>query len=144
MIRGKNLPSFIPKRLKTIKKDIKKRCYNKNSTRYKDYGGRGITICDEWLNDRLAFFMWSLKNGYANDLSIDRIDNNKGYSPENCRWVNDSIQVQNSSKAKLNANQVLKIRNEWPLLSYSKLAKKYNVNKTTISCIILKKTWSNI
>jgi hypothetical protein len=144
MIRGPNYPDFIPKRLRSIKKDIKKRCYNKNSKRYKDYGGRGITICDEWLNNRIAFFLWSLKNGYADNLSIDRIDNDKGYSPDNCRWTNYDQQMQNSRKAKLTPRQVLNIRKIYPTLSYSQLAKKYKVNKTTIACIILRKTWRNI
>jgi len=144
MIRGKNFPDFIPKRLRSIKKDIKKRCYNKNSKRYHKYGGRGITICDEWLNDRTAFFLWSLANGYADNLSIDRIDNNKGYSPDNCRWVDSNIQMQNSTKAKLTAKQVLEIRNLHPKLSYSKLALIYNVHKTCIACIITRKSWRNI
>ena len=144
MIRGKNIPSFIPKRLKSIKKDIKKRCYNKNTSRYKDYGGRGITICDDWLNDRMAFYNWSMANGYADDLSIDRIDNNKGYSPDNCRWTNADVQMQNSTKAKLNPEMVRDIRKQWPNSSYSKLAKIYNVEKSTIGRIIIRKTWRNI
>lgn len=79
---------------------IKNRCYNKKETAYKHYGGRGITMCDKWLNDFQAFYDWSIANGYDEkakkyECTIDRIDNNKGYSLENCRWVTQSIQNRN-------------------------------------------------
>ena len=77
---------------------MKNRCYNINNTRYKDYGGKGITICEEWLEDKRKFIKWSLENNFSPELSIDRIDNTKEYSPENCRWTNKSIQSQNTRK----------------------------------------------
>lgn len=74
---------------------MKDRCYNYNHNAYKDYGGRGITICDEWLNDFMAFYDWSMSNGYSDNLTIDRIDNNKGYSPDNCQYVSMKQQCRN-------------------------------------------------
>lgn len=71
------------------------RCECKTDNSYKYYGARGITVCDEWRHDFKAFYDWSMKNGYAPNLSIDRIDNNKGYSPDNCRWTTNSVQQNN-------------------------------------------------
>ena len=74
---------------------MKQRCYNPHTNVYKYYGGRGITVCDEWLKSYHAFRDWAFANGYREDLSIDRIDNDKGYSPENCRWVSVNEQRRN-------------------------------------------------
>lgn len=76
-----------------------RRCYNPKSQYYIYYGARGIGVCDEWRNDRKTFFEWALNNGYNDTLTIDRIDNNKGYSPSNCRWVSQSIQNENTRKS---------------------------------------------
>ena len=80
-------------RLYSVYSAMKQRCYNKNSKYYKHYGERGITICTEWLEDYEAFRAWALVNGYAENLSIDRIDNNLGYYPDNCRWVSQKVQL---------------------------------------------------
>lgn len=76
---------------------MKSRCYNQKASRYERYGGRGITICKEWKEDFGVFKEWALANGYADNLTIDRIDNDKGYEPGNCRWATDEIQRTNRS-----------------------------------------------
>ena len=87
-------------RLYRIWTNMKSRCYNPKIPTYHYYGGRGIKVCDEWLHDFQAFRDWSMLNGYQDKLSIDRIDNDGDYSPTNCRWVNQSIQMRNSSHAR--------------------------------------------
>ena len=74
---------------------IKQRCFNPNSNRYKNYGGRGISICDEWKNSFETFCKWALENGYKEGLSIDRIDHEKDYDPSNCRWTDEITQQNN-------------------------------------------------
>ena len=84
-------------RLYSIWCNMKQRCYNEKSNRYERYGARGITVCDEWLNDPEAFINWALENGYNDTLSINRINNDLGYSPSNCNWVDNKEQSNNRS-----------------------------------------------
>lgn len=85
-------------RLYNIRKYMLRRCYNPNCKCYAEYGGRGITVCPEWKDRKSGvqnFVEWALANGYREDLSIDRINVNEGYSPENCRWSDKTIQARN-------------------------------------------------
>ena len=74
---------------------MKSRCYYTKNKNYNAYGGRGIAVCDEWKNDFMSFYNWAMENGYDDTLTIDRIDNNKGYEPSNCRWVDMKQQSRN-------------------------------------------------
>lgn len=81
-------------RLYRIWRGMRARCETPSCTVYRYYGGRGITVCQEWM-DFKTFYKWAISNGYADHLSIDRIDNDKGYSPDNCRWATQSEQLKN-------------------------------------------------
>lgn len=74
---------------------MKKRCYDRSDPKYYRYGGRGITICDDWLNNPKVFYDWAMRNGYKDDLTIDRINNDGNYEPNNCRWTTNLIQSHN-------------------------------------------------
>ena len=91
-------------RLYSIWCSMKKRTLNPKNKHHINYGGRGITICDEWKNDFVPFYNWAMTNGYEENkgLSIDRIDNNGGYYPENCRWTTKVIQGRNQRIRKNN------------------------------------------
>lgn len=82
-------------RLYRIYVNMKSRCYNQKASRYNRYGGRGIRVCEEWLHDFKQFYDWAMVSGYSDSLSLDRIDCNKDYSPNNCRWVTSEIQNRN-------------------------------------------------
>ena len=88
-------------RLYNIWAGMKRRCSNPNEPAYDRYGGRGISVCEEWLQDFQSFYDWAMMNGYADDLTIDRKDNDKGYSPDNCRWATDKEQANNKRNNRL-------------------------------------------
>lgn len=78
-------------------RNMKERCYNKNNNRYYVYGGKGVNIFKSWKINILEFYKWSLNNGYVVGMSIERIDNNKNYCPENCIWIPLECQVYNKT-----------------------------------------------
>lgn len=83
-------------RLYRIWNHMNLRCGRKTDDNYKHYGQRGIDVCIEWKDDFLSFYKWAMDNGYSDSLSIDRINNDKGYSPDNCRWVDQKVQANNT------------------------------------------------
>lgn len=111
-------------RLYKIYSNMKDRCNRVNCPAYKDYGARGIKVCNEWENDFNKFYEWSINNGYNDKLTIDRMDNNKGYSPDNCRWVDRKTQCLNTRyNIYITYNNETKTLKEWTDelgLSYSK------------------------
>lgn len=129
-------------RLYKIWGGIKSRCLNKNYKNYLYYGKKGITICDEWL-EFIPFMEWSLNNDYTNNLVIDRKDNNKGYFPENCRWITVKESNRNRKCVKLS----LKIANEIRILhktgnyTQQQLANKYSISRRTIGFIVNNERW---
>jgi hypothetical protein len=97
-------------RLFKIYMGMKSRCYNKNNNAFKHYGGRGITICEEWLNSFDSFHKWAMSNGYSDKLSIDRINVNGNYEPQNCRWATQKQQANNKrTSGKMTMTELAKL-----------------------------------
>lgn len=101
------------KRIYRIWKGMRNRCENINVPNYNLYGGRGISVCDEWHSFKV-FNEWALSNGYRDDLSIDRIDNNGNYCPDNCRWADRKEQARNRrSNITISCNGSTKLISDW-------------------------------
>lgn len=93
-MRGNRIHGLTHTRIYQCWADMKQRCFNPNHKWYPRYGGRGITVCNEWL-DFIPFYNWALANGYSDDLTIDRINNDWNYEPSNCRWATQQEQSLN-------------------------------------------------
>lgn len=107
-------------RLYRIWKTMRQRCNNPNNKKYKNYGNRGIAICEEW-NDFSKFHKWAISNGYSDNLSIDRIDVYGNYEPSNCRWISPQMQANNKTN-----NRIIYFNNE--ALTMADFCRKYNLN----------------
>lgn len=113
-------------RLRSTWNDMKSRCYNKNVAIYPHYGGRGISVCDEWKDSFKAFEDWALSHGYNDKLTIERIDVNKGYGPDNCTWVTKHQQMKNKTNSiNITINGETHNLSEWAELSGIKYATLY-------------------
>lgn len=119
------------------------RCYNPKRDNYSYYGGRGISVCDEWKNDSWAFYDWAMANGYSKGLSIDRINNYGNYEPSNCRWVSIVEQKRNKRSNKLNMLMAIEIRKIYAnkQATLTNLSRTYSVSKQVIWHVVNNKTW---
>lgn len=122
-------------RLYSIYKGMKERCNYKKHKEYSEYGKRGITVCKEWGNDFMNFYNWAMANGYKDNLTIDRINNNKGYSPENCRWATYKEQCNNTRK-----NNFITYNNQTH--SLTEWAEILGIKRSTLSSRIHRSNWS--
>lgn len=114
------------KRLIVIRHSMYCRCYYPTTNGYERYGGRGIKICDEWINNPDSFYNWAINNGYKKDLTIDRIDVNGNYEPSNCRWVTKEVQDNNRrTNRKITYKGQTKTLSQW--------SREYNINIVTLS-----------
>lgn len=121
--------------LYNILRNIKSRCYNQNDPSYKNYGGRGITVCEEWKKDISVFYNWAIKNGYKRGLELDRINNDGDYEPSNCRWAT-RIQQANNKRT----NRYITYNNETHTLrEWSKIL---NINCFTLRSRVCLYGWS--
>lgn len=123
--------------------NMRQRCLNEKDKQYKNYGGRGVTVCREW--DRFFNFKkWAEENGYNDNLVIDRIDNNKGYYPENCRWVSKTLSNRNKRDNVLTMQKVVLARYFHKELGFTvtKISKMFKINRMTMSSAINGKSWN--
>lgn len=123
--KRKNKHNLSYSRIYRIYNHIKQRCNNKQDSAYKNYGGRGIKICKEWEDNFINFYNWSIANGYEENLSIDRIDNNENYCPQNCRWVDMETQQNNKRN-----NHIITYNNKE--YTISNFCKKFNLNERLV------------
>lgn len=121
-------------RLYRIFKGMKDRCYRQRNIHFANYGGRGIAVCPEWRGDFAAFREWAMSHGYDETKSIDRIDNDRGYSPDNCRWADTKTQNNNlRTNRRITVGEQTHTMAEWSRLT--------GVGKSTIHRR-LEKGWS--
>lgn len=125
------------KRIGTIFRKMRSRCYSDKDKDYVYYGAKGIKICTEWLNNPQKFEEWSLNNGYSDELTIDRIDSNKDYSPENCQWITLEENTRKAGKVNwITVNDLTLTGRQWAermeigVNIINKSIKRYGMNKT--------------
>lgn len=123
--RGDKTHGLSGHKLYEVFRSMKRRCYEPSYTYYKNYGGRGIQICKEWLADLDIFYKWAINNGYKEGLTIERINNDGNYEPSNCTWVGYKTQANNRrSNVNVEYNGKIQTLKEW--------SEEYNINKNTL------------
>lgn len=115
--------------IKNIYFGMRSRCSYPTTNSYKNYGGRGITICDEWLDDPVSFYLWSIANGWREGLQIDRINNDGNYEPSNCRWITRKEQASNKRTTRWVEISGVKMLLAEAILKYSKVSKSTVISR---------------
>lgn len=130
----------------TVWVGMKDRCYNQNHANFKNWGGRGITVCDEWREDSSAFFQWAINNGYRKGLALDRRDNNGNYEPSNCRFVTQTDNNRNRRNNKLTAMRARHIRILYKCggRTYQEVADLYGVSRNLVKAVVSGIAWKNL
>lgn len=122
-------------RIHNIWRGMRSRCYNPNVWSYQHYGGKGISMCDEWNKSFMSFYKWAMLNGYKDNLTIDRIDVHKNYEPSNCRWLNIKAQENNrSNNRRITFKDETRTEAEW--------AEKLGINKATLNSRLVRYQWT--
>lgn len=145
--RGNTKHGFTGTKLHAVLNGIKQRCSNPKASGYEWYGGKGVSVCDEWKNDFLSFKTWAEENGYREGLTIDRIDASKNYEPTNCRWITQEENTRRAShRSNIDNNKTIKISEEQSKdivkkhkeenKTMKELAIEYNVSQSCINHIV--------
>lgn len=134
---GVHHTKWVNDRIGNIFKGMKDRCYNINDKNYRWYGAKGIKVCDEWMNNPKSFEEWSLNNGYTDEFTIDRINENKDYCPDNCRWVTKTNNSKyKSTTSMINVNGIIHSGKDWARIlgvsinTINNYVRKYGLNNT--------------
>ena len=135
-------------RLHIIWTGMKQRCFNSKAENYKNYGGRGITICPEWTESYIVFRDWALNNGYAEGLQINRIENDGNYEPSNCEWITNKANCDNRRKSQkygVTLQKANEIRTLYNSRKYTQkeLANLFSLSYFIVVDIINNRSWKN-
>lgn len=129
-----NSHPYVGTRIYRVWANMVNRCTNPRNPAYKDYGGRGITVCDDWRNF-ITFHKWAMENGYTDEFQIDRIDNDSGYCPENCRWTDRITQANNKRQ-----NVMMEINGE--IDTMANIARRYGIDYKVLHNRVRMHGWS--
>jgi hypothetical protein len=133
---------MIGRKIYGVWESMRQRCRCVKHKAYKNYGGRGITICDEW--DKFeTFYNWAMENGYSDGLQIDRINNDGDYCPSNCRFTTAKVNMRNTRNVKLSIKKAEEIREIFNKENKTckEISELYDVNRRTIQDVVSNKSW---